>query len=416
MPPGRTEAQLGTRSDAIPEQIVVHVDCDCFYAACERRRDPALRETPVVVGMGYEQSAPDGAVATASYDARAHGVEAAMPIATARQQLPRMVDADPTDPEAPDPAECGYYRPVDMAYYEDVGESLREVLATRADVLEPISIDEAFLDVTDNTTWDGAGQFAETLQETIAAELDIPVSIGVAPTKSAAKIAADEGKPAGTTVVEPTALVDFLAPLSVDVLPGVGPVTESTLQADGIETVGELAAADPGPLVDQFGRRGRLLYRRARGIDSRQVTPPDDPKSLSKEQSFQEPLQELAAKQEALGTLVTAVTGRADDRGVLYRTIGIKVIAPPYEVTTRAETLPGPINDRDVVHETATALLQEFAETPIRKLGVRLGKLLVTDTEQPTLGAWSGSETQSRTIDRGSRQATLGEFHSRRSS
>lgn len=415
-PVGRTGSRLGAPGDAIPDQIVVHVDCDCFYAACERRREPKLRDRPVVVGMGYDRAASDGAVATASYDAREYGVEAAMPIAEAQRHLPRMVDADPADPDAPDPESAGHYRPVDMDYYEAVGEKLRAVLAAHADVLEPISIDEAFLDVTDRLTWADMPGFVKRLQTTIREEIGIPVSIGVTPTKSAAKIAADEAKPAGTMVVEPGDVVSFLAPLSVAVLPGVGPVTETALSEEGIETVGGLADADPTVLADQFGRRGRRLHRRARGIDSRQVTPPDDPKSLSKEQSFSDPLTETAAKETALRELVEAVTDRAQDRGVLYQTVGIKIIEPPYEVSTRAESLPGPIDDPAVVHEVAAALLSEFAETPIRKLGVRLSKLSITDTEQPTLAAWSSEQGRPQQIEAGGRQATLQEFDSCKSS
>jgi len=233
-------------SDSDPP-IILHADCDCFYAACERLRRPELKQEAVVIGMGYEQADPHGAVATASYEARAYGLESAMPIEDALEQLPRMVDADSEDPERPDPDEAGYYLPVDMAYYQSIGTDVHATLKQYAEPLEPISIDEAYLDVTETTSWDRVTAFADTLKQEIVTTVGIPVSIGVAPTKSAAKVASDHDKPDGLVVVKPGEVQSFFAPLDVEAVHGIGPVTAQQLHDLGIETAAILQPPIPKP-------------------------------------------------------------------------------------------------------------------------------------------------------------------------
>lgn len=375
--------------------IILHVDCDAFYAACERRREPQLEDEPVVVGMGYEPGETHGAVATASYEARDYGIESAMPITTAVQKLPPMTAAG-DDPAAPDSSAAGHYRSVDLEYYKQVGEEVQAQLQAHADVLEPVSIDEAYLDVTSRTNWDSVTSFAKELKAQIATDVGIPVSIGVAPTKSAAKAASDHDKPDGLVVVEPDAVQAFFAPLDVEAVHGIGPVTAGRLREIGIETAGDLATADPERLEAQFGSRGKTVHQRARGHDPRPVTPPDDPKSISKETSFQAPITERTQKRQTVRTLTDQVTDRAAEQGALYRTVQLKVIEPPYEVHTRAQTLSGPIGQPDVVERIALRLLEEFDTTPVRKLGVTVGGLTLTETDQATLQAWTASTTPSR--------------------
>ena len=141
--------------------IILHVGCDCFYAACERLRRPELDNEPVVIGMGYDQADPHGAVATASYEAREYGLESAMAISDALERLPRKVDADPENPEASNPEDAGYYLPVDMGYYQSIGANVQAILEQYADPLEPISIDKAYLDVTETIAWNRVDSFAQ---------------------------------------------------------------------------------------------------------------------------------------------------------------------------------------------------------------------------------------------------------------
>ena len=379
-------------SDSDPP-IILHVDCDCFYAACERLRRPELKQEPVVIGMGYEQADPHGAVATASYEARAYGLESAMPIEDALEQLPRMVDADSEDPERPDPDEAGYYLPVDMAYYQSIGTDVHATLKQYAEPLEPISIDEAYLDVTETTSWDRVTAFADTLKQEIVTTVGIPVSIGVAPTKSAAKVASDHDKPDGLVVVKPGEVQSFFAPLDVEAVHGIGPVTAQQLHDLGIETAGDLATTDTETIETALGDRGRELQQRARGHDPRPVSVPEAAKSISKETSLgRDPVVDATVKQETVRELAQQVFQRAVEKDALYRTIGIKIVEPPFDVHTRERSLSGPIQDRELLEGVAIDLLDEFGKTRVRKLGVRVSNLSFSDQDQPSLSAWEATD------------------------
>ena len=400
---------LGTR-DRSPDQVVCHVDMDCFYAACERLREPALRGEPLVVGMGYESGETHGAVATASYEARAFGVESAMAIGEALELLPRKVDAA-RDPDL-DVSEAGFYRPVDLDYYEEVAADVKAVLREHADVVREVSIDEAYLDVTDRVRWesqetlvgdgdrhaDGEDQstvdrptvteFARDLVRAVREEAGVVASVGVAPTMSAAKVASDYDKPEGLVVVEPGEVREFLAPLDVEEIHNVGPVTARELREMGIETAADLAAAEADRLAERFGERGLEIRRFARGEDPREVEPVGEPKSLSRESAFTEATEEIAQKRERVRSLASDVAERAEREGALYQTIGIKVVTPPFDVNTRAESLPGPVQDAELVASTALGLLEEFDDDPVRKLGVRVSKLSFDAGEQASLGGF----------------------------
>ncbi|RZV10360.1 DNA polymerase IV (DinB-like DNA polymerase) [Natrinema hispanicum] len=387
----------GVEREDDEDRIVCHVDADCFYASCERLREPDLRGEPLVVGMGYEAGETVGAVATASYEAREFGVESAQAISTALERLPRRAayEADELDDDL-ERGETGYYRPVDMDYYESVAADVREILHDCADVVREVSIDEAYLDVTDRTAWEVADGFARHIKDRIRREVGVTVSVGVAPTMSAAKIASDFDKPDGLTVVRPGELRDFLEPLEVDLLHGVGPVTARELREMGLETAGDVAAADPEPLVERFGERGRELYDRARGEDDRRVEPKGDPKSFSRESAFAEPVTEPTPKYDQIETLAAAVADRAQREGALYRTIGVKAVTPPYDVNTRERSLPGPVDDPELVDRIARDLFAEFEAEPVRKLGVRVANLEFAATDQASLESWeqSGDEPE----------------------
>jgi len=419
---GGTLPGTAADTDDASDRVVLHVDMDCFYASCERLRRPELAGEPVVVGMGYEAGETIGAVATASYEARAFGVESAMPISEALERLPRRADADPDDPDAPDPGKTGRYLPVDLDFYKDVASEVKAVVRDCADTRREVSIDEAYLDVTDRTSWAVAGGgtdddgtpppsaaagpadartlaegYARHVKSRIEREAGVPASVGVAPNMSAAKVASDADKPDGLVVVPPGSVADFLAPLPTADVHGVGPVTERTLADMGIETAGDLAAADPERLAAELGDRGRELYRRARGDDDRDVTPTGLPKSLSRESSLPATA-DGETKRETVSALAADVARRARERGCLYRTIGIKVVEPPFEVNTRARSLPGPVDDPDLVEEVALDLLDEFADVRVRKLGVRVSKLDFAESDQATLAGFdaadrSGGET-----------------------
>jgi DNA polymerase IV (DinB-like DNA polymerase) len=345
--------------------------------------------------------------------------------------------ADARDDPDLDVGDAGYYRPVDMSFYKSVAGEVKAILHDVADTVREVSVDEAYLDVTDRTGWETVADGDRTLAEgygryvkqRIAREVGVPASVGVAPNMSTAKIASDYDKPDGLVVVRPDRVRQFLEPLPVDELHGVGPVTASELRSMGIETAGDLARADPAVLGDRFGERGRELYARARGDDDRPVTPTGRPKSLSRESAFTEPTTEPSRKRETVRALAADVADRATQRGALYRTIGIKVVTPPYDVHTRANSLPGPVDDPALVEEVALSLLEEFEADPVRKLGVRVSKLSFGDEEQTSLdgfAAGSGDDEADASTDaeprpdrstpgeeRSSGQVSLGDFDSR---
>lgn len=389
------------------DRIIVHVDLDCFYAACEQQREPDLQGKPVVVGMGYTPGDTAGAVATASYEAREYGIESAQPIRTAVTTLPPAAQTD--DPDGP----VGYYRPVDMEYYESVAEEVRAVLRESADTLRVVSIDEAYLDVTERTGWDVAAGFGRSIRDRIRRRTGLTASVGIAPTMHAAKVASDHDKPDGLVVVEPGEVREFLAPLPIDDLHGIGPVTAEELSEQDVTTIGDLAAMPVAVLEEQYGDRGRTLHRRARGIDPRPVEPRGNPKSLSRESAFSEPTTATTTVQQRLRSLAEAVGDRAQHNGALYQTIGIKIVTPPYEIQTRERSLPGPVDAPDVLIETALELLAEFEGTPIRKVGVRVSNLSFPDGEQTALNEWQSDPKRAdtgTTTDRRDRQQTLDAF------
>ncbi|WP_224336824.1 DNA polymerase Y family protein [Haloprofundus halobius] len=395
------ETLPGARCDA-EERIVLHVDMDCFYASCERLREPELEGKPVVVGMGYEPGEGHGAVATASYEAREHGVDSAQPITGALNALPRAedteLDAD-GDPIAPDIPAVGHYRPVDMAFYKEVSAQVKEILHDCADVVREVSIDEAYLDVTERTAWQTVGGgdderrtlaegYARHVKQRIDRDVGVTASVGVGPNMSVAKVASDYDKPNGLVVVRPDEVRSFLDPLDIEEVHGVGPVTARELREMGIDTAGDLAAAEPRLLGERFGERGRELHRRARGDDDRAVTPTGLPKSLSRESAFTKPTSETEAMREKVRALAADVAERARSRGALYRTIGIKVVQPPFEVNTRAMSLPGPVDDPGLVESVALKLLTEFDGDRVRKVGVRVSNLDFAESDQASLDGW----------------------------
>lgn len=366
------------------ERIVLHVDMDCFYASCERLKESDLEGEPLVVGMGYEDGETVGAVATASYEAREYGVESAQAIGAALDALPRKAD-EPDNPDA------GYYRPVDMDCYQEVGAQVKEILYDLGDTVKELSVDEAYLDVTERTAWDVAEGFGRHVKQRIARDVGVPASVGIAPNMSTAKLASDYDKPDGLVVVPPNEIQEFLRPIEVEDVHGVGPVRARELRELGIETAGDLADADPYDLVEQFGERGRELHQRARGVDNRPVEPRGKAKSLSRESSFDGATEDFDRVREQARTLGEAVANRATRKDAFYRTIGVKVVTPPYDVNTRAHSLPGPVDDPDLVEEVTQDLLDEFEDESVRKVGVRVSNLDFSEREQASLDGFEGS-------------------------
>src|ERR1700704_6544565 len=247
---------------------IVHIDMDAFYASVEQRDDPQLRGKPVVVAWRGSRSV----VCAASYEARKFGVRSAMPAIRAERLCPNAI-----------------FLPPDFPRYRAVSRQVREIFKRHTDLIEPLSLDEAYLDVSENKTrWPTATQVARAIREQIRTELSLTASAGVAPNKFLAKIASDWRKPDGLFVIQPEEVDSFLLPLPVSRLPGVGKVTEEKLKNLEVQTVADLRRVDLATLDARFGRYGVRLYELARGIDNSEVVPDRPTQSISAEDTFEQ--------------------------------------------------------------------------------------------------------------------------------
>ena len=274
----------------MPQRKIIHVDCDCFYAAVEMRDDPSLREVPLAVGGAGGR----GVVTTCNYKARAFGVRSAMPGSEARRLCPGLVTV-----------------PTDMARYQAASKQVMAILRELTDLVEPLSLDEAFLDVSEITDHKGSATLmARYLRERIRKEVGITVSAGVAPNKFLAKIASDWQKPDGLFVIRPEDVDSFVRALPVEKLFGVGQVTAAKLHALGVETCGDIQAVEPQVLVDRFGKQGYRLHEMAYGRDERPVVVSRIAKSVSVERTFSQDLPDRAACESVLAALVADLNQR----------------------------------------------------------------------------------------------------------
>lgn len=266
------------------QRKIIHVDCDCFYAAVEMRDDPSLREVPLAVGGEGGR----GVVTTCNYRARAFGVRSAMPGGEARRLCPGLV-----------------FVPLDMARYRAVSQQVMAILRELTDLVEPLSLDEAFLDVSEVTDHKGSATLmAQYLRQRVRDEVGITISAGVAPSKFLAKIASDWKKPDGLFVIRPEDVQGFVKDLPVEKLFGVGQVTAGKLHALGASTCGDLQRIGPEVLTERFGKQGYRLYEMAHGRDNREVVVARVAKSLSVERTFSQDLPDKHACETVMASLV----------------------------------------------------------------------------------------------------------------
>jgi DNA polymerase-4 len=343
-------------------RTILHVDMDAFYAAIEQRDRPELRGKPVIVGADPRGGRGRGVVATASYEARRFGVGSAMPISQAWRACPHGV----------------YVRP-DMEKYTSVSRQVMDVLRTFTDVVEPVSIDEAFLDVTGSRRlFASAGmaatgeQIARALKAAVREETRLTASVGVATSKMVAKVASDMRKPDGLVVVPPGTEAAFLAPLPVRRLWGVGPKMEEQLLKIGIHTVGLLASCDPARLERRLGTHGYDLVQLALGLDDREIAREgEEAKSLGQEHTFDADTADPARLRATLLELCDAVARRLRQHGTPARTVTLKYRDQDFETCTRAETLRAPTDSGDVLFACAWRLFTGVhGRRKVRLLGV----------------------------------------------
>jgi DNA polymerase-4 len=336
---------------------IIHLDMDAFYPSVEVLDNPALKGKPVIVGGSKER----GVVSSASYEARKFGIHSAQPIAKAKLLC-----------------HGGIFLPVRMSRYQEISKQIFEIYHRFTPLVEPLSIDEAFLDVTDSIRLFGQSEnIAKKIKQIILIETGLTVSAGVAPSKFVAKIASDIDKPDGLTVVPPNGVRDFLDPLPIKKMWGVGKVTQLALSRLNIHTFRDLRKTPVKVLEKKFGKHGVKIHLLAMGVDERDVIPEHDVKSIGHEQTFLQDIISLDAAQKELLALADKVARRMRHKSLTGKTVTLKVKYFDFVQITRSTTLPKSINDGLEIYSAACRLLEktEVAKKPIRLLGISLSQL-----------------------------------------
>ena len=339
-------------------RAIVHLDLDAFFAAVEILQNRELEGKPVIVGGRPEHR---GVVASASYRARDFGVHSAMPTARALSLCPDAVVLPPRH-----------------RLYGDYSRQVMAILRETSPLVEQVSVDEAFLDLSDPVyPWGTAVEIAAQLQNRVREEVGLSASLGVAANKLVAKVASDQNKPGGLTVVRPGGEAAFLAPLPVRVLWGIGPVTAQKLAAMQVTTVGELAQLSPEALQAQFGRQGLEMANQARGVDERPVVTDREVKSISQEQTFSRDLVDAEALEEQLQEMSQRVARRLKRAELAAGTVAIKLRYTDFSTLTRQMALDVPTDDDALIHQAALTLLRRTWQRgrPVRLLGVAARQL-----------------------------------------
>jgi len=335
-------------------RMIIHIDMDSFYASVEVREHPELAGQPVAVGGSASRR---GVVAAANYAARKFGVRSAMPMATALRHCPQLV--------------C---LPVNMSLYVEVSKQIHAIFNRFTSEIEPLSLDEAFLDVRASEKLFGpAASIARQIKQVIQDECGLIASAGVAPNKFVAKIASDIDKPNGYVVVEAGHMQDFLDPLPISRIWGVGKVTEAKLHQLGFRTIRDLRVQPVETLVQRFGKWGEHIHRLANGLDQREVVPDARAKSISAENTFAEDISDEDALLANLMQLTEQVAARCRHHGFEAKTVNLKIRYHDFRTITRSKTLAVPSNQTEQIWQTAKQLLLQQSRTqadPVRLLGV----------------------------------------------
>lgn len=335
---------------------IAHIDCDSFYASVEKRDDPSLRDKPVIVGGGKR-----GVVSAACYVARIYGIHSAMPMFKALKACPEAVVIKP-----------------DMAKYSAVGKEIRQMMEDLTPAVEPISIDEAFLDLTGTERLHGAppAVVLSGLARRIEKDVGVTASIGLSYNKFLAKVASDLDKPRGFSVIGQAEATGFLARQSVSIIWGVGKAMRRKLARDGIQTVGQLQTLDEKTLLSRYGSLGSRLYRFSRGQDSRTVHRSRGAKSVSSESTFNDDLSTVASLEARLWPLCEAVSRRMKAADLAGRTLTLKLKTKDFKSRTRSRQMPEPTQLAEDMYQAARPLLAgECDGTAFRLIGIGLSDL-----------------------------------------
>ena len=343
---------------------IAHIDCDAFYASVEKRDDPSLADKPLIIGGGKR-----GVVSTACYVARLRGVKSAMPMFKALALCPDAIVLKP-----------------DMEKYVGVSRQIRALMETLTPLVEPLSLDEAFLDLagTERLHKMRPAEALANLARRVENDIGVSVSIGLAPNKFLAKIASELDKPRGFAVVGAAEAEDFLAERPVGVIWGVGAALSETLRRDGVVTIGDLRRFDAASLTRRYGAVGARLARLAWGRDERSVVPNAEAKSISSEATFEEDIADPALLDGHLWRLVEKVSARMKAKSLVGRVVTLKLKSADFKIMTRRNTLHDPTDLADVIYRAAATMLtaSSTGAASFRLIGVGLSKLEVVKTSE----------------------------------
>ncbi|NND95772.1 MAG: DNA polymerase IV [Pirellulaceae bacterium] len=364
--------------------MILHIDMDAFYAAIEQRDDPSLRGKPVVVGG----SSSRGVVAAASYEARRFGIHSAMPGKRAKELCPDLIFVRGR-----------------MSHYAEIGRQVREIFHRYTPVVQPLSLDEAFLDVAGTERLHGdAATIGRSIKAAIRTELNLVASVGIAPLKFVAKIASDLNKPDGFVEVSADEVIAFLDPLPVSRLWGVGRVGQEKLKRLNLNQIGDIRIFDREILRGKFGKWGDHLWKLANGIDARRVVPDHTAKQISHERTFSEDLSDKETLRAVVSHLCEQVGRRLRRHGREARSVGIKYRREDFRTFARSRTFARPTDCTDEIFRGAVDLLDDMRSKqprPVRLIGVSVGSLTQPgEAKQLSLFDLDEGESSQREVDK----------------
>jgi len=339
------------------DRYIIHIDMDAFFAAIEQRDNPALKGKPVIVGADPKAGRGRGVVSTCSYEARKYGVHSAMPISIAYRKCPQAA-----------------FLPVDMQKYAGISKQIFSILEAFTPDVEPVSIDEAFLDITDTfQRFKTPLNTCAAIKQRVKQETGLTASIGLAPTKMAAKIASGLSKPDGLLEVKKEKLLDFLRPLDIGLLWGVGKKTKDTMNSIGIYTIADLAKKSKAELIGIFGKNGAWFWDMAQGIDTSEVITEHEAKSISNETTFDKDTADKSRVRRELAWLCELVSGRLREENLKCRALTLKIRLEGFQTYTRSKTFSSPTNFSEDLITIIGQLYDDFEikDKKIRLVGIR---------------------------------------------
>lgn len=350
-------------------RIILHVDMDSFYASIEKNEDTNLKDQPVIVFMGRTEGRQ--AVAACSYETRKYGVKSGMPLSIAKKLCPKAV-----------------FKKANHDLYDEISKRIIDILKQYADKIEKVSIDEAYLDITNKAKdYREAKNISINIKNNIKQKENLTCSIGIAPNKTIAKIASANKKPDGITTVTPEHVKKFLHPLPVKKIPGIGKKTAEELQKIGVKTIEDIANKPKVTFVERFGKNGVWMWDVANGIDETPVKESDEMKSISTIRTLEEDTANWETIYETIDIMINEVFQRIKKENYLFKTIGIMLTFDDFKNTTRAKTLHKHVFSNEVIQETIKQLSNEFEKDPrkIRRIGVKISNFKLNNKTEYSL-------------------------------